>query len=59
MALSSADVEARSLLCGPWRQTPVSFELTKRARLKILVRGKGVPMAVDRFYLFKVRKIRD
>ena len=57
--LHSADVEAGRLSPGAWREAAISFELTKRIRLEIRIRGKGVPMAVDRLYVFKVRKIRD
>ncbi len=57
--LHSADVEATWRSQDVWREAPISFEIEKRIRLEIRIRGKGVPMAVDRLYVFKVRKIQD
>jgi hypothetical protein len=58
-AFGSVDVEVGWRSRGTWREVPISFELKKQSRVEIRILGKGVPMAVDRLYVFKVRKIRD
>lgn len=58
-ASHSADVEGYWKSRGVWLEEPMCFEVTKRSRLKINVRGKGVPIAVDRLYVFKVRDAQD